>query len=112
MSEKITNFENYSNKMDELENGLKNNLLKNDSEEFNQQEKQKAVNKRFNLYYPKKKTEKDLNIKLLSQKEIIETEEEITSFREKQDYEEIAKSPEIEEGIKKCNERIIQLGGN
>lgn len=109
MSEKLTNFENYSNKLNGLENGLDTKPLKNDTAELNQQEKQKS-NNRFNLYYPKKKTEKDPNIKLFSEQEITETEAEIKDFREKVDYEEIIKSPEIEEGIKKCNERITQLG--
>lgn len=104
---KITNFENFSNEMNGLENGSDIKPLKNDIEKLNQQEKQN----RFNLYYSKKKTEKDPNIKLISEQEITETEEELKDFREKVDYEEIVKSPEIEEGIKKSNKRITQLGG-
>lgn len=110
MSEKITNFENFSNEMNEVENGSKINSLKNDTAELNQQEKQKATDNKFNLYYPKKKNEKDPNIKLISEQEITEMEEELKDFREKVDYEEIAKSPELDEGIRKCNERITQLG--
>ncbi|MBU4579684.1 hypothetical protein KKB43_01575 [Patescibacteria group bacterium] len=66
MSENLTNFENYSNEMNGLENGSNINPLKNDSEELKQDEKQKVADRRFNLYYskrkPEKKTEKYPNV--------------------------------------------------